>query len=93
MELLRKRLGMRPTDVRRVIKKAPEVLAPRADGTTAAEAVDVSVLFLLVKIILPLFEVIYRKRDGVVKGVSRVWSVVGGWVGVRAHRHFFFVGG
>lgn len=41
MELLRKRLGMRPTDVRRVIKKAPEVLTPRADGSTAAEAVDV----------------------------------------------------
>lgn len=43
MELLRKRLGMRPTDVRRVIKKAPEVLTPRADGSTAAEAVDVSI--------------------------------------------------
>lgn len=41
MELLQ-RLGMRPTDVRRVIRKAPEVLAPRADGSTAAEAVDVS---------------------------------------------------
>lgn len=44
MELLRKQLGMRPTDVRRVIKKAPEVLVPRADGTAAAEAVDVSVV-------------------------------------------------
>ena len=43
MELLRKRLGMRPTDMRRVVKKAPEVLAPRADGSTAAEAVDVSI--------------------------------------------------
>lgn len=43
MKLLRKRLGMRPTDVRRVIKKAPEVLTPRADGSTAAEAVDVSI--------------------------------------------------
>ena len=42
MELLRQ-LGMRPTDVRRVIRKAPEVLAPRPDGSTAAEAVDVSV--------------------------------------------------
>lgn len=41
MELLRE-LGMRPTDVRRVVRKAPEVLAPRADGSTAAEAVDVS---------------------------------------------------
>ncbi|CAM9090881.1 unnamed protein product, partial [Ectocarpus sp. 4 AP-2014] len=40
MELLRQ-LGMRPTDVRRVIRKAPEVLAPRPDGSTAAEAVDV----------------------------------------------------
>lgn len=42
MELLRKQLGMRPTDVRRVIRKAPEVLAPSADGSTAKEAVDVS---------------------------------------------------
>lgn len=41
MELLRQ-LGMRPTDVRRVVRKAPEVLAPRPDGSTAAEAVDVS---------------------------------------------------
>ncbi|CAM9714409.1 unnamed protein product [Scytosiphon promiscuus] len=41
MELLRNQLGMRPTDVRRVIRKAPEVLAPRADGSTAAETVDV----------------------------------------------------
>ncbi|CAM9230890.1 unnamed protein product [Ectocarpus sp. 12 AP-2014] len=40
IELLRQ-LGMRPTDVRRVIRKAPEVLAPRPDGSTAAEAVDV----------------------------------------------------
>lgn len=42
MELLRKQLGMRPTDVRRVIRKAPDVLAPRADGSTAAETVNVS---------------------------------------------------
>lgn len=42
MELLREQLGMRPTDVRRVIRKAPEVLAPSADGSTAKEAVDVS---------------------------------------------------
>lgn len=42
MELLRQRLGMRPTDVRRVMRKAPEVLAPRADGSTAADAVEAS---------------------------------------------------
>lgn len=41
MELLRGKLGMRPTDMRRVIRKAPEVLAPRPDGSTAAEAVEV----------------------------------------------------
>lgn len=41
MELLRGKLGMRPTDMRRVIRKAPEVLAPRPDGSTAAEVVEV----------------------------------------------------
>ena len=41
MVLLREELGMRPTDMRRVIRKAPEVLAPRPDGSTAAEAVEV----------------------------------------------------
>lgn len=53
MSLLRDQLGMRPTDARRVIRKAPEILAPRADGSTAQEAADVRLETRKILVLVP----------------------------------------
>jgi hypothetical protein len=40
METLRKRLNYRPTDVRRVLRRAPEVLLARPDGSSVGNILD-----------------------------------------------------
>ncbi|KAG5187906.1 mTERF-domain-containing protein [Tribonema minus] len=39
MELMRQELGFRPTDARRVLRRAPQVLLPRQDGSTPVDTI------------------------------------------------------
>jgi hypothetical protein len=41
IDLLREVLEFRPTDARRVLRRAPQVLLTRVDGTTAIDTIEV----------------------------------------------------
>jgi hypothetical protein len=41
IDLLREVLEFRPTDARRVLRRAPQVLLTRTDGTTAIDTIEV----------------------------------------------------